>query len=67
MVYLVGVIGFIGGFIIGQFLLLYLLRRRSKEDLLNDRFLRWKYGSLNWMLAGVGAYSFVIMYKAWFG
>ena len=36
MVYLVGVIGLIGGFAIGQMVLYFLLRNVSREDLLSD-------------------------------
>jgi ABC-type antimicrobial peptide transport system permease subunit len=67
MVYIVGIIGFIGGFIVGQFLLLHMLRDRSREDLLNNKALRWSYGVFNWLIAAVGAYSFVSLYNLYFG
>ena len=67
MVYVVGIIGFICGFIGGQYWLLKLLKGRSKEELLNNKKLSWTYGLLNWILAGVGAYTFVFLYQYYFG
>ena len=67
MVYVIGIIGFIGGFIAGQLLLLRLLKDRSNEDLAQDRFVKWTYGLLNWIIAGIGAYSFVFLYNYYFG
>lgn len=66
MVYVVGVIGFIGGFVFGQMVLYFLLRHYSREDLLNDPYLKWTYGVLNWLIAGVGSYSFVFLYQQYF-
>jgi ABC-type antimicrobial peptide transport system permease subunit len=66
MVYLVGVIGFIGGFVFGQMVLYFLLRNVSQEDLLNDPYIRWKYGLLNWIIAGLGVYSCISMYDRYF-
>lgn len=66
MVYVAGVIGFIGGFCLGVMLLSFLLRNVSQEDLLNDRYLRWKYGILSWLIAVLGAYSGVQMYERYF-
>lgn len=66
MIYVAGVIGFIGGFALGIMLLSFMLRNVSQEDLLNDRYLRWKYGVLNWLIAVLGAYSGVHMYERYF-
>ena len=66
MVYILGTVGFIGGFIFGQMLLFFLLRNVKKEDLLNDPYIKWKYGVLNWICAGLGAYSFVAVYGRFF-
>ena len=66
MVYAVGVIGFLSGFVLGQLVLAYLLRGRSKEELLNDATLRWKYGILNWLIAALTAYSAVSLYHTYF-
>ncbi len=62
MVYLIGTIGFIGGFFAGQMLLYFLLRHRSREELTSDNSLKWTYGLLNWAVAALGAYAFVQMY-----
>jgi ABC-type antimicrobial peptide transport system permease subunit len=67
MVYVLGAIGFIGGFVFGQMLLFFMLRNVSKEDLLNDPYIKWKYGLTNWACAILGAYSFVAMYGRFFG
>ncbi len=66
MVYVAGIIGFIGGFVAGQMLLLFLLRDVSKEDLLNDPYIKTKYGILNWIIAIMGSYSTVWMYQRYF-
>jgi len=66
MVYVAGIIGFIGGFVAGQMLLLFLLRNVSKEDLLNDPYIKMKYGILNWVIAIMGSYSTVWMYQRYF-
>jgi hypothetical protein len=67
MIYAVGIIGLIGGFIAGQMLLYFLLRHRSREDLLNDPSIKWTYGLLNWAVAALGAYAFIAMYQQYFG
>jgi ABC-type antimicrobial peptide transport system permease subunit len=66
MVYIVGIIGFILGFIIGQAILLKLLKDIPNDKLLNDSSLRWKYGTLNWMFAGLGSFIVVWAYKIYF-
>lgn len=67
MVYVAGIIGFIGGFVFGQMVLLFFLRGKTREELLNDPYIKWKYGLLNWIIAGLGAYSAVAMYQYYFG
>jgi hypothetical protein len=67
MVYVAGIIGFIGGFIAGQALIFFILRHRSREDLLHDRNLRFTYGLLNWGIAALGAYCSVVMYNQYYG
>lgn len=67
MVYIIGIIGFIGGFVFGQMVLYFFLRNKSKEELLNDNLLKWQYGTLNWMIAGLCAYTFVKTYQFYFG
>ena len=66
MVYLVGIIGFVGGFLAGLMLLHFMLRHKTREELLSDRFLKWKYGILNWLVAALGAASFVSIYQRYF-
>lgn len=66
MIYVVGVIGFIGGFALGQMVLYFLLRHKTQDDLLNDPYLKWKYGTLNWIVAVAGAYGTVETYKLYF-
>ena len=66
MIYVAGVLGFIGGFAFGLMLLTFLLRNVSKEDLLNDPYIKWKYGLLTWAVAFLGAYAGVEMYKQYF-
>ncbi len=63
MVYLVGLGGLIGGFMAGQLLLLFLLRHRSRRDLLTDRSIRWTYGLINWAVAGLGVWLAVSLYN----
>ncbi len=66
MVYVVGFVGLICGFIAGQMLLYFMLRHKSREELLNDPSLKWKYGILNWLIAVLGASSFMSMYERYF-
>lgn len=67
MVYLVGFIGFVCGFAAGLMVLHFLLRHRSRRELVSDDSLKWKFGLLCWGIAVLGAYSFVQMYGAYFG
>lgn len=66
MIYGVGFIALLGGFALGQALLAWLLRDRSREDLLKDRSLRI-YGVLNWLVAILFATAAVSVYKVWLG
>lgn len=66
MVYVVGVIGFIGGFCAGQMMLLFLLRHKTTEQLKTDPTLKI-YGFLNWIVAGLGTAAFVGIYRIYFG
>lgn len=67
MVYVVGIVGFLGGFAAGQMLLYFLLRHKSRGELLGDPRLKLKYGLLNWGCAALGSYSFVEIYQRYFG
>jgi hypothetical protein len=66
MIYIFGTVGFFVGFLTGQVLLAYLLRNKSRDDLLLDKGLRWKYGTLNWLVAFLTAGSAVYLYQNWF-
>ncbi|MEM7650686.1 MAG: hypothetical protein AAF204_01215 [Pseudomonadota bacterium] len=66
MIYFMGILGFVGGFIVGQMILFFLLRHKSNEELLNDRGLKFKYGLIGWACAIMGAYAFVETYKIYF-
>ena len=64
-----GIAGFVCGFAAGQMLLSWLLRNRTKQEiieLMKDGEARWKYGVLNWLVAALGAVSFIIIYRRWF-
>ncbi len=63
MIYIAGIIGFILGFIIGLMLLSFLLNNVSKKDMLDDPYIKWKYGSLNWIIAILGSYIATIIYE----
>lgn len=66
MLYIVGIVGFIGGFALAMKLIAYLLKDRPREDLLEDRGLRFTYGLLAWGVAGFTAFCAVTMYKIYF-
>lgn len=67
MVYVIGVFGFLTGLVFGQMVLFYMLRHKSREDLINQKNLRWTYGVLNWALAFAGLFIFIHIYKRYFG
>jgi hypothetical protein len=70
MVWFMGIFGFACGFFAGQMVLAYLLRGRTKQevlDLMKDKHERLKYGMINWTIAFLGAMSFVIIYHRWYG
>lgn len=63
MIYVIGTIGFISGFFLGQLLLLRILRNVPKDELLENKSLHWKYGLLNWLIAILTAASAVWLYN----
>ena len=63
MVYLYGIIGFIGGFAIGLFVINLFLRRRQAAELVQDKSLRWTYGLAVWIMAGLGSWAGVWLYR----
>lgn len=66
MIYLVGFIGFVAGFVLALRILAYLLKDRPAEDLLQDRSLRFTYGVLAWGIAGLTAFCAVLVYQTYF-
>jgi len=66
MVYVIGIVGFICGFVLGVWVLGRLLKGRSPEELLNDRGLKFTYGLLAWAIAGLTSYCAVALYKYYF-
>ncbi|MCB1783886.1 MAG: hypothetical protein KDI13_07805 [Alphaproteobacteria bacterium] len=66
MVYVAGGFGLIAGFVFGQMLLFFLLRNVPKKDLLEDPYIKWKYGLLNWVIAGSTAYGAASLYQQFF-
>lgn len=66
MVYVAGILGLFGGFAFGLMLLSFLLRGVDNEKLLNDKYIKWKYGILCWLMAILGSYSAVSTYKYYF-
>jgi len=67
MVYVVGTIGFLGGFALGLLILNRLLADRSRAELLEDRGLKWTYGLLAWIVAAIGSFAAVQSYSLYFG
>ena len=66
MIYVMGVFGFIGGFALALKLVGYLLRDRSREELLEDKGLRVTYGLLTWGIAAFTSYCAILMFKFYF-
>jgi len=66
MIYVMGIIGFILGFVAGQMALHFMLRHKSREDLLNDSGLKYTYGLINWVFAGLGSYGMITLYQQYF-
>lgn len=62
MVYLFGVLGFIGGFMAGLILINVFLQNVSREKLMTDKSLRWTYGFAVWLIAGFGAYIGILLH-----
>ena len=66
MLYVMGIFGFISGFALALKLVGYLLRQRSREELLEDKGLRTTYGLLTWGIAAFTAYCAVLAFKFYF-
>lgn len=67
MIYVMGIVGFIGGAGFGLMALHFLLRHKSTEEILHDKMLKYKYGLMGWGMAALGAYVMVQMYQTYFG
>jgi len=66
MVYLFGIIGFIGGFVFGLGMINVFLRGYSNDDLVQKKSLRWTYGLFVWLIAALGAWTGVWMHGRYF-
>jgi hypothetical protein len=51
------------GFILGQMVLYLILRNRPKDELLENKKLHWKYGTLNWLIAMLGMSAAMMVYE----
>lgn len=65
MVYLFGIMGFIGGFALGLGILHFFLRHKQRTELVEDKSLRI-YGLVVWIVAALCAWGAVIMYGRYF-
>lgn len=66
MIFLMGITGFVGGFLLGQMILSFLLRGKSRDDILKimqDPGKKLRYGMITWLCAFMGAYCFLSTYK----
>lgn len=66
MLYVIGLTGFVAGFAFGQMLLMRLLAGKSKQELMDNKSLHWKYGTLNWLVAIVAMAGAMKLYEHWF-
>ncbi len=66
MTWIVGIIGFAGGFCLGLLIIHFFLRGKSKEDLTQDKSLHWTYGIGVWVFAGLGAWAALKFYALYF-
>lgn len=66
MLYVVGLIGFIAGFVFGQMILKRMLAGKSREELINNKSLHWKFGTMNWLIALLAMAAAMMAYERWF-
>jgi undecaprenyl pyrophosphate phosphatase UppP len=66
MVYLFGILGFIGGFMAGLIVINIFLQNVSRDKLLGDKSLRWTYGLAVWVIAGIGVYAGLWVHARYF-
>lgn len=66
MVYVISILGFIGGFAAGLFIIQFFLRGKSNKELKTDKGLHWKFGIIPWAMAVLGAYSGMMLWTEYF-
>lgn len=66
MVYLFGISGFIGGFILGLFVISLFLKDKSRDELVKDKSYHWKYGVLVWLIAAFTSWASVQFFREYF-
>jgi ABC-type antimicrobial peptide transport system permease subunit len=66
MLFVIGLIGFIAGFMFGQMILRRILAGKSKQELMDNKGLHWKYGTLNWLIALLAMAAAMKIYEHWF-
>lgn len=66
MIYVITIIGFIGGFMLGLFLIQLFLKNKSNKELLGDKGLKWKFGLVPWVTAVAGAYCTMMIWTEFF-
>ncbi len=65
MIYGIGLIGFLAGFVLGQMILMMILKEKNRDELLENKALHWKYGTLNWLIALLSMASALFVYVRW--
>ena len=63
MVYVFGFVGFVMGFGVGLGVINVLLRHYSKQELQDNKSLRWRYGLAVWIFAVLGGWAGVSLYN----
>jgi hypothetical protein len=63
MEWVAAIIGFIGGFMVGQWILMHLLQGIPTNELINNKKLRLKYGIINWLVAIIGGVCSMKLYE----
>lgn len=66
MVYIFGLFGLVMGFGVGLGVINVLLRHYSVKQIKENPSMRWKYGVLVWIFAGLGSWSGIWIYNNYF-
>ncbi len=66
MIWVVGILGLIAGFALGQVILLRLLKDKTRQELLTNKSLHWQYGLLNWLIAAITSYASITAFRMYF-